>query len=142
MFATLPRAAVLAAALAAGGATGALAQEAAPDPHHPEGTATETVPAEPGAAADPAQAAPPAPSGMMGPGPMGGMMGGMMGGAGPEPGMPRPVMRVLFAVTDADGDGGLTFEEVSALHKRVFDAADADRDGKLTAEELHGFLRG
>ena len=42
---------------------------------------------------------------------------------------------------DADGDGALSFEEVAAIHKRIFDGVDADRDGKVTPEEVQAFVR-
>ena len=50
-------------------------------------------------------------------------------------------MKVLFAIADADGDGALSFEEVTVIHKRIFDGVDADDDGKVTAEEIQAFLR-
>lgn len=65
------------------------------------------------------------------------MMGMMDGGAS----MPRHVMKLIFAIADADGDGTLSFEEVTAMHKRIFDAIDANKDGKVSFEELEAFLR-
>ena len=50
-------------------------------------------------------------------------------------------MKVMFAIADADGDGALSFEEVTVIHKRIFDGVDADDDGKVTAEEVQAFLR-
>ena len=50
-------------------------------------------------------------------------------------------MKVMFAIADADGDGALSFEEVTAIHKRIFDSVDANKDGKVTAEELQAFMR-
>jgi Ca2+-binding EF-hand superfamily protein len=50
-------------------------------------------------------------------------------------------MKVMFAIADADGDGALSFEEVTVIHKRLFDGVDADDDGKVTAEEVQAFLR-
>ena len=77
-----------------------------------------------------------------------GMMGqGMMGG----PGMMRHermmgrrghAMKVMFAIADGDGDGALSFEEVTVIHQRIFDGVDADDDGEVTAEEVQAFLRG
>jgi hypothetical protein len=46
-------------------------------------------------------------------------------------------MKVMFAVADANGDGTLSFEEVTVIHKRIFDRVDADKDGTVTLEELH-----
>jgi Ca2+-binding EF-hand superfamily protein len=75
------------------------------------------------------------PPGMMGQGMMGGMMQpGMMGMRGPR-------MRIMFAVADVDGDGALSFEEVTTLHKRIFDKVDANKDGKVTLEEVQAFMR-
>jgi Ca2+-binding EF-hand superfamily protein len=70
--------------------------------------------------------------GMMGPGRMGMMHRGMM---------PRHRMKLMFAVADADGDGTLSFEEVTAIHKRIFNAMDANKDGKVSFEELEAFIR-
>ena len=69
--------------------------------------------------------------GMMG---MGGMMGGAMG---------APVMmRMIFGLMDADGDGTISLEEFKAAHERIFKAMDADRNGKLTLDEMLAFMRG
>jgi hypothetical protein len=69
--------------------------------------------------------------GMMPPG----MMGrGMMGRRG-------HMMKVMFAIADADGDGALSFEEVTVIHKRIFDSVDADNDGKVTLDEVQAFMR-
>jgi len=65
------------------------------------------------------------------------MMGMMDGGAR----MPRHMMKIMFAIIDADGDGTLSFEEVMAIHKRIFNAIDANKDGKVSLEELEAFLR-
>jgi len=77
--------------------------------------------------------------GMMGQDMMCGMMrSGMMDGMGGMPMMgPRgPMMKVMFAIADTNGDGALSFEEVTAIHKRIFDRVDANKDGKVTPEEL------
>ncbi|OHV18352.1 histidine kinase [Methylorubrum extorquens] len=89
--------------------------------------------------------------GTMGPGMMGGMggmgRGGMCGmmshmmdgmARGMMDGGPR--MRMMFAIADTDGDGSLSFDEVTTIHKRIFDAADANKDGKVTPEELRKFF--
>jgi Ca2+-binding EF-hand superfamily protein len=55
--------------------------------------------------------------------------------------MPGHMMKIMFAIMDADGDGTLTFEEVMAIHKRIFNAIDANKDGKVTVEELEAFMR-
>jgi hypothetical protein len=146
------RAAALAAILAAGAGTGAGAQTTAADPHHSGATlAQATPPAAPGGMAGQGSGVQPGqpnmmPPGMIGPGMMGGMpmMGGMMG-----PGMVGQMrimghghaMKIMFAIADADGDGALSFEEVTAIHKRIFDKMDANQDGKVTLEEVQAFMR-
>jgi hypothetical protein len=49
-------------------------------------------------------------------------------------------MKVMFAIADADGDGALSFEEVTVIHKRIFDSVDTDNDGKVTVDEIQAFL--
>jgi Ca2+-binding EF-hand superfamily protein len=49
------------------------------------------------------------------------------------------MMKIMFAVADTDGDGALSFEEVTAIHKRIFDSVDANKDGKVTPEEMQVF---
>ncbi len=74
----------------------------------------------------------------------GGMMGcgatrpTMMGGMMSVP-LSRHMMKLMFAIVDANGDGALSFEEVTAVHKRVFDIVDADRDNKVTLTEIQSF---
>ena len=70
-----------------------------------------------------------------------GMMGhGMMGGM-PMMGPRGHMMKVMFAIVDTNGDGALAFEEVMAVHKRIFDRVDANKDGKVTLEEIQIFTR-
>ena len=79
--------------------------------------------------------------GMMGHERMGGhMMGrGMMGrGAMGPPFM----MRMMFALMDADSDGTVSLEEFQAAHERIFKAMDTNKDGKLTLEEMQAFMHG
>jgi hypothetical protein len=80
---------------------------------------------------------------MMGRGMMGGGMGGgMMGrGHGHHDGA-GPMMRIIFSLMDADGDGKLTLQEFQAAHERIFKAMDADHDGTVTFEEMQAFIRG
>ena len=78
---------------------------------------------------------------MMGHGMMGGhMMGrGMMGrGAMGPPFM----MRMMFALMDADSDGTVSLQEFQAAHERIFKAMDTNKDGKLTLEEMQAFMHG
>ena len=64
---------------------------------------------------------------------------GMMGGGMMEPPF---VMRMIFALMDADGDGTISLQEFQAAHERIFKAMDTNKDGKLTPEEMHGFMHG
>ena len=110
------------------GTGGSAAQTTIADPHRPD-------------------AAPPGQPGMMPPGMMGqgmtgqGMTGPGMMRHGPMVGRRGHAMKLMFAIADADGDGALSFEEVTVIHKRIFDSVDADDDGKVTAEEVQAFLR-
>jgi Ca2+-binding EF-hand superfamily protein len=82
--------------------------------------------------------------GMMGHGMMGmghGMMGGGMG-HGRSGGMAPMMMRMIFSLMDADGDGKLSLQEFQAAHERIFKAMDANKDGFVTAEEMQNFIRG
>jgi EF hand len=94
------------------GMGGSAAQTTIADPHLPSAAPPAAQPGQPG---------------MMRYGPMVGRRG--------------HAMKVLFAIADADGDGALSFEEVTVIHKRIFDGVDADDDGKVTAEEIQAFLR-
>ncbi|CAN7752533.1 EF-hand domain-containing protein [Ensifer adhaerens] len=51
------------------------------------------------------------------------------------------MMKIMFAVADVDGDGALSFDEVTTIHKRIFETADANKDGKVTPEEMQAFMR-
>lgn len=51
------------------------------------------------------------------------------------------MMRIMFAIADTNGDGGLSFEEVSAIHKRIFDGVVADKDGNVTPDEIRQFIQ-
>jgi EF hand domain-containing protein len=89
----------------------------------------------------------------------GGMMGGAMMGRGMmgrgygyddwnrgamRSGMAGPpmMMRMIFSLMDADGDGKLSLQEFQAAHERIFKAMDANKDGFVTAEEMQEFIRG
>ena len=77
---------------------------------------------------------------MMGGRMMGHMMGhSMMGGGAMGPPF---MMRMMFALMDADGDGTISLQEFQAAHERIFKAMDTNRDGKLTLEEMQAFIHG
>jgi EF hand len=111
------------------GVTAATAQgPMQPDQHHPQQ-------ATPGREST-------GPGGMMGRGMMGGgMMGrGMMGG-----GMmmgPPIMMRMIFALMDADGDGTISLQEFQAAHERIFKAMDTNKDGRLTRKRCKRSCKG
>jgi hypothetical protein len=112
------------------GATAATAQgpmTTQPDQHHPQ----QATPGQEGSMGQ---------GGMMGRGMMGGMGGRMMGG-----GMmmgPPIMMRMIFALMDADGDGTISLQEFQAAHERIFKAMDSNKDGRLTPEEMQAFMQG
>jgi hypothetical protein len=122
---SLSRVAALAAVLTLGVTAGAAAQTADTDNQ-------AAMPCQPGMMGQ----------GMMGRGMMGqGMMGGMPGMMGQGMmGMRGHMMKMMFAVADTNGDGGLSIEEVTEIHKRIFTKVDADADGKVTAEEMRAFM--
>jgi EF hand len=74
----------------------------------------------------------------------GGMMCGHMGGSS---GMhaehrrgPRVLMRMIFSLMDADGDGSISLQEFQAAHERIFKGIDQNKDGRVTMEEMRIFM--
>lgn len=133
------RTAALAAIVAVGAMTGATAQTTATDPHHPNGTSAQaSPPAKPGDALGHGQGSQP---GMMFPGMMGDRASQGMMGAMPMTQMNGRMIKIMFAIADTDGDGALSFEEITAIHKRIFDKVDTNKDGRVTPEELQLFMR-
>jgi EF hand len=71
-----------------------------------------------------------------------GMMGAGRMGRGQPGGMAPMMMRMMFSLMDADGDGKLSLQEFQAAHERIFKAMDANKDGFVTFEEMQTFVRG
>jgi EF hand len=76
----------------------------------------------------------------------GGMMcghmgGGMMGGMHAEHRRgPRVLMRMIFSLMDADGDGSISLQEFQGAHERIFKGIDQNKDGRVTMEEMRIFM--
>jgi len=49
---------------------------------------------------------------------------------------------MIFALVDADGDGGISLPEFQAAHERIFKAMDSNKDGRLSLEEMQNFMHG
>ncbi len=123
-------------------------------PVHAQAPATQNSSSQENAAGNQNRGSMMAPRGMMGGGMMrGGMMGregmmdrGMMGegmmGHGQSGGMAPMMMRMMFSLIDADGDGKISLQEFQAAHERIFKAMDANKDGFVTLEEMQDFIRG
>jgi hypothetical protein len=74
-----------------------------------------------------------------------GMTGGGYGHHGWHQGrgvMHSTIMRIIFGMIDANGDGKLTLEEWQAAQERIFKAMDTDHDGTVTFEEMEAFMHG
>ena len=145
--AELPRAAALAVLLSIMVAGAGAAQAPAADPHHPETARAQVSPApESGGTTGQSQRMQPSQPGTMPPAMMGqGMMGrmmqpGMMGGMATM-GVHGPMMKIMFAIADVNSDGGLSFEEVTTVHRRIFERVDGNKDGKVTPDEVQTFMQ-
>lgn len=136
---------LLAALIALGGAGAVFGQTSGADLHHPVNLA-QAAPQSGmphmmgGGMMGQGQGAMPDGPGVMAGGMMAGnmMQSGMVGGM-PMMGIRGPMMKIVFAIADTNGDGALSFEEVMMIHRRIFDSVDANKDGKVTPEEMQTF---
>lgn len=69
-----------------------------------------------------------------------GMMG--PGASGQDAQIHSMMMRMIFALIDADGDGTLSLQEFQGAHERLFKAMDRNKDGRLSIEEMENFMHG
>ena len=60
----------------------------------------------------------------------------------PQAMMHGAVMRMVFAIVDADGDGALSLTEIQDFHGRIFKAVDENSDGKVEMTEIEAFFHG
>jgi len=68
------------------------------------------------------------------------MGGGTMGRQERGPVGAGMMMRMMFSIMDADGDGSITLQEFQAAHERIFRSMDQNKDGRLTMEEMQSFM--
>ncbi|MDX0524808.1 EF-hand domain-containing protein [Sinorhizobium medicae] len=129
---------IVSALIAIGATTVAVAQANGTDPHHRDANSAHAVQTpEADGATGQDQGMQIGSPGIMGRNMMqSGMMAGMPMGT-----MRGQMMKIVFAIADADGDGALSFEEVTTIHKRIFDNVDADKNTKITPEEMRTFMR-
>ncbi|MYZ50538.1 EF-hand domain-containing protein [Rhizobiales bacterium L72] len=67
--------------------------------------------------------------------------GGWRGGNwGPMHGGGMPVM--MMAMIDTDGSGTISYAEVEAFHRRMFDYLDSNKDGELSPDEIQAMMGG
>jgi hypothetical protein len=125
-------------------------QQTAPIPQIPSGVVPNVQP-QPPTAASPFPLPPSATAPLLQPfsgGYSRGMMGprhdqyeGRRGAMGPNM-LGSLMIRMMFALMDADGDGKLSLQEFQTAHERIFKAMDANKDGFVTQQEMQNFMRG
>ena len=70
----------------------------------------------------------------------GGMGGGTMGRQERGPIGAGMMMRMMFSLMDADGDGSISLQEFQAAHERIFRGMDQNKDGRVAMEEMQSFM--
>jgi len=78
----------------------------------------------------------------MGPGMMRGAMSRTMGQGMSGQAMRGTMLRMFFALMDADGDREVSREEFHEAHDRIFNHMDAEDSGAVTLEEMLAFFQG
>jgi Ca2+-binding EF-hand superfamily protein len=68
------------------------------------------------------------------------MGGGVMGRQERGPIGAAMMMRMMFTLMDADGDGSISLQEFQAAHERIFRGMDQNKDGRLTMDEMQSFV--
>ena len=130
----------LAILLLAGSVTAASAQtDQEHDAHHPDASPPADAAPAPQAGSGMGMGMPMNPDMMQ---MMQQMMGQRQGRMGPGMMGRGGMMRAMFAIMDADGDGALSREEFQQAHGRIFSHMNADGDGQVTREEMQAFMGG
>ena len=52
----------------------------------------------------------------------------------------RMMPMIMMALVDTDESGSLSYEEVEAVHRRMFNLADKDKNGELSPEEIQAVM--
>lgn len=55
--------------------------------------------------------------------------------------MPRAMMTMMFVMADTNGNGTVSFDEITAIEKRFFDLIDTNDDAEMSQDELRAFMQ-